>query len=157
MLRNKQTWLSRNHIKVQINWTTKESEEVITIYQKNRKTMEWQKLPQSINVKNHKYGKSCVYALAFPWDFDLGKRVTMTVQRLVYLYFNGDIPEGYDIDHKDNDSLNNLPSNLQAITRKENLMKREKTAKQISKDYRQIEKEMSKKFEELFEKCEELQ
>ena len=50
------------------------------------------------------------------------------------MWYEG-LAEGFDIDHIDGDSLNNLPSNLQAISRKENLSKRKKTQKEISKMY----------------------
>lgn len=140
-LKNKQTWLAENNIKVAINPTPNPMEdEQIVVYQKDRKTMEWKPLKQTINVKNHKYGKQCIYVLVFPWDFEHSKRVTMTLQRLVYLQFKGDIPESYDVDHIDGDSLNNIPSNLQAISRKENLKKRELSHKEIAKRYRDIER-----------------
>lgn len=46
-----------------------------------------------------------------------------TIHRLVYEYFIGDIPDGYVIDHKDNDILNNSYENLQLITQNENVKK----------------------------------
>ena len=46
------------------------------------------------------------------------------VHRAVWEAFNGEIPEGYDIDHIDGDPHNNCLSNLQAITHKENILKR---------------------------------
>ena len=141
-LRSKQSWLKTNNIIVKYDETAKDDDKQIIVYQRDRKTLEWKKLKQSINVKNHKYGNQCIYVLLFPWDFEKGGRVTMTLQRLVYLQFIGDIPEKYDIDHKDGDSLNNRPSNLQAITRKENLNKRELNQKEISRNYRKIEKEL---------------
>ena len=144
-LKNKQTWLTENNIKVVINPATNPMEdEQVVVYQKDRKTMEWKPLKQTINVKNHQYGKQCIYILVFPWDFKNRKRVTMTLQRLVYLEFKGDIPEHYDVDHIDGDSLNNLPSNLQAISRKENLAKRSLSQKEISIKYREKEKNLKK-------------
>ena len=149
-LRSKKTWLADNNIKVVINPSTNSLEdEQIVVYQKDRKTMEWKPLKQTINVKNHKYGKQCIYILVFPWDKSKNQRVTMTLQRLVYLEFKGDIPEGFDIDHIDGDSLNNLPSNLQAISRKDNLKKRELSQKEISKKYREIEKNLKKQEKDL--------
>ena len=41
-----------------------------------------------------------------------------------YLWFKGDIPHELDVDHIDNDKLNNHPDNLQLLTRAENLRKR---------------------------------
>lgn len=41
-----------------------------------------------------------------------------------YLWFKGDIPHELDVDHIDNNKLNNHPDNLQLLTRAENLRKR---------------------------------
>lgn len=141
-LRNTQEWLVDNKINVTVEATTEGNSWDVHVYQIDRHTNEQVELKQVINVKHHPYGKDCIYVLVFPWDFKNGKRVTMTLQRLVYLYFKGNIPEGFDIDHIDGDSLNNLPSNLQAISRKENLKKRQLNHKEIAKNYREIEKNL---------------
>ena len=138
-LRSKQQWLTDNKISVTVEERGGTWE--VCIYQEDRNNPNhFIELKQSINVKHHKYGKDCIYALVFPWDFKNGKRITMTVQRVVYLAFKGDIPDKYDIDHIDGDSLNNLPSNLQAISRKQNLQKRQLSQKQIAQNYRKVEK-----------------
>ncbi len=41
----------------------------------------------------------------------------------MWIAFNGEIPEGYEIDHDDNDKSNNALSNLNLKTRKENMDK----------------------------------
>lgn len=51
-----------------------------------------------------------------------GKRY-FYIHRLVYEMFVGAIPEGYVIDHIDNDPTNNNYKNLQAITNRENVIK----------------------------------
>ena len=56
----------------------------------------------------------------------------MTYHRFIYIWYKGSIPAGYDVDHIDNDSLNNDISNLQLLTRKENLAKRGKGINQYS-------------------------
>ena len=81
--------------------------------------------PTYVNVKKHPYGKDKAYIIVTLYDFDKKKTRTYALSRLVYLYFIGDIPEGYDVDHIDGDTFNNLPENLQLLTRKENLAKRE--------------------------------
>lgn len=45
------------------------------------------------------------------------------VHRLVYEIFVGKIPDGYVIDHIDNNSVNNRVENLQAISQSENILK----------------------------------
>lgn len=42
-----------------------------------------------------------------------------TIHRMVWEYYNGKIPEGYVIHHKDENKLNNSIDNLQLLTRKE--------------------------------------
>lgn len=45
------------------------------------------------------------------------------VHRLVYLAYNGDIPEGMTVDHIDDDRLNNQDTNLQLLTPEGNVVK----------------------------------
>lgn len=47
----------------------------------------------------------------------------LNVNRLVYEHFNGQLLDGYVIDHKDDNPLNNIPSNLQQITNRANVYK----------------------------------
>ena len=47
---------------------------------------------------------------------------TVKIHRLVWETFNGDIPNGYVINHKDFNRLNNNISNLECITFKENVI-----------------------------------
>ena len=46
------------------------------------------------------------------------------VHRLVWKAFNGEIPEGYEIDHKDRDKNNNSLSNLRCVDKKTQQMNR---------------------------------
>jgi len=43
---------------------------------------------------------------------------------ILWLWFKSDIPDGYDVYHIDKNKLNNKLSNLELLTRKENLKKR---------------------------------
>lgn len=49
------------------------------------------------------------------------KRTTFKVHRLVYEAFNGQIPEGMEINHIDEDKSNNRLENLNLMTHKENV------------------------------------
>ena len=49
-----------------------------------------------------------------------GKRFNIPFHRIVWETFNGEIPEGLEIDHMDNNRKNNALSNLQLVTRAEN-------------------------------------
>lgn len=48
-------------------------------------------------------------------------RKNMFVHRLVYMAFYGDIPGGFEINHKDGDKSNNRLDNLEVVTRSDNL------------------------------------
>lgn len=52
-----------------------------------------------------------------------GKYKHEYVHRLVWMAFKGEIPEGYEIEHKDDDKSNNALSNLELFTRKQNMDK----------------------------------
>lgn len=44
--------------------------------------------------------------------------------RLIWIYFNGEIPEGFFIDHKDQFKVNNKIDNLRLVTMSENMRNR---------------------------------
>lgn len=46
------------------------------------------------------------------------------IHRLVWKSFNGEIPDGYEIDHKDRNKANNKLSNLRAVNKKAQQMNR---------------------------------
>ena len=52
-----------------------------------------------------------------------GKRTYPNLHQLVWESFNGEIPEGFVIDHIDNNPKNNHLSNLQIVTRQQNTLK----------------------------------
>ena len=62
-------------------------------------------------------------------------RKKFLVHRLVYEAFNGKIPEGYTIDHIDQNPLNNNIDNLQCITKQENIQKAENHTARYPKSY----------------------
>ena len=52
------------------------------------------------------------------------KLSNIPLSRLIYVWFKGDIPDGYVVDHINNDSFDNRPENLQLLTVGDNLKKR---------------------------------
>lgn len=73
-------------------------------------------------VRHHKYRGDKVYPKV---TFCAKCKVyNITLSKLVYAWFKGDIPDGYVVDHIDNNSYNNQPDNLQLLTIGENLAKR---------------------------------
>lgn len=50
----------------------------------------------------------------------------LMISRVIWELFNGDIPEGMIIDHKDGNTLNNKPSNLRLATPSQNCFNRKK-------------------------------
>lgn len=50
-----------------------------------------------------------------------GKTYRIRTNRLYYECVNGEIPEGYEIDHIDNNRNNNNPNNLRAVSHTENM------------------------------------
>lgn len=82
----------------------------------------------------HKYGTDRQYPVIVVYDYKLYKKSKaegskrtqrfLLVSRIVYAWFNEICPAEFDVDHIDNNTLNNSLSNLQLLTRKENLARR---------------------------------
>lgn len=78
-------------------------------------------IPLGIHVYTckHKYGKDMHYL-----GYSIGGK-TIMMAALTWMYMSGEsIPDGYDIDHIDNNPMNNDFSNLQCIPHSENIRKR---------------------------------
>ena len=73
-------------------------------------------------VKEHKYGKTKSYP-KIQMNY-LGKGYAFPLSRVIYAWFKGDIPDGYVVDHIDNNPFNNNIDNLQLLSIEENLYKR---------------------------------
>ena len=52
------------------------------------------------------------------------KAINIPLSRFIYVWFNGDIPDGYIINHKNGDSFDNRPENLELMAVGENLKRR---------------------------------
>lgn len=85
-----------------------------------------------IQSTTHKYGKPITYQYITFYNYHSKKTLLMTYHRFLYTWYNDSIPAGYDVDHIDNNPLNNDINNLQLLTRKENLAKRGKGINQYS-------------------------
>ncbi len=86
------------------------------------------KRPVYINITKHPNGKDKTYLLtSVKLKTEQGnyKAFVMPLHRLVYIYFNGNYPEGYDIAHLDDDAFNCYAENLVAIPHEENIRARE--------------------------------
>ena len=75
------------------------------------------------------YKKQCEKA-GHPLGRDGAGMKYFCVNRIVYAWFHGMCPKEMDVDHIDGDTLNNFVSNLQLLTRKENLRKRDRQSNQ---------------------------
>ena len=70
----------------------------------------------------HKYRPDKYY---YKITYSLNRKViNIPLSRLIYVWFIGDIPDGYVVDHINNDSFDNRPENLQLLTVGDNLKKR---------------------------------
>ena len=64
---------------------------------------------------------SCGYMRAHIWN-DEGQHKHALVHRLVYMAHIGDIPDGLQINHKDENKKNNCIENLELLTPRENIL-----------------------------------
>ena len=92
-------------------------------YKNNKKEKCWSTIKISEAVRHHKYRPDKTYPKV---NFSVrGKGIfSITLNRFLYVWFKGDIPEGYVIDHKNNDPFDNDPKNLNCMTIEDNLNKR---------------------------------
>ena len=60
---------------------------------------------------------------------DDGKRIRRSTHRWIYEAWHGKIPEGLEISHKDDNKYNNAPSNLEAVSHKQNCNSGSRNAK----------------------------
>lgn len=72
----------------------------------------------------HKYGKTLVYEYVSLYNYETKKMAIMGYHSFLYAWYKGEVPAGYDVDHIDNNTLNNDIDNLQLLTHEENIKKR---------------------------------
>ena len=66
---------------------------------------------------------TCNYISFSYWSKENYRFESISLQVLVYLWFKGDIPAGMEVDHIDDNPLNNLPENLHLLSHKANIWK----------------------------------
>lgn len=74
---------------------------------------------------------------------DDGISVRKSTHRWIYLAWHGEIPQGKEISHKDDNKYNNSPDNLEAVTHRENCNhgSRNKKISQSLREYHKKKKE----------------
>ena len=96
------------------------------IFRRWRKYNSKEKFDTEIKVTlacgKHKY-RPDLYYQKITYSFNR-KAINIPLSRFIYVWFKGDIPDGYIVEHVNGDSFDNRPENLQLITVGDNLKKR---------------------------------
>ena len=92
-------------------------------YDGNKKTKTFKQLKITNATRKHVYRPNKKYPKVSFTARSYGK-FNIPLSRLLYAWFVGEIPDGYVVDHIDNDPYNNDIDNLQILTIEENLAKR---------------------------------
>ena len=96
------------------------------VFRRWRKNSSKEKFDTEIKVTlacgKHKYRPDKYYH-KITYSFNR-KAINIPLSRFIYVWFKGDIPDGYVVDHINNDSFDNRPENLQLLTVGDNLKKR---------------------------------
>ena len=96
------------------------------VFRRWRKNNSKEKIDTEIKITlargKHKYRPDKYY---YKITYSLNRKViNIPLSRLIYVWFKDDIPDGYVVDHINNDSFDNRPENLQLLTVGDNLKKR---------------------------------
>jgi len=91
----------------------RENGEIWRLATKRGKTNYWKIKPRIMNVKINRG-----YIRLFTWDN--GKRISCLAHRIIWSYFNGEIPDDKQINHKNGIKTDNRIENLEVVTQSEN-------------------------------------
>ena len=96
------------------------------VFRRWRKNNSKEKIDTEIKVTlacgKHKYRPDKYYH-KITYSFNR-KVINIPLSRFIYVWFKGDIPDGYIINHINGNSFDNSPDNLQLLTVGDNLKKR---------------------------------
>ena len=94
------------------------------------KEFTWRELKPCIAKRYHKISKNTTQYYVLSWSNYANDKVKTSfcfpLSRLIYLWYSDleELPPNMDVDHIDNNSLNNDFKNLQLLSRTDNLVKR---------------------------------
>ena len=104
-----------------------EGEKVYKQYNSKRWGYGVREKKQHIVTKKHEYGhdKSYPYICMYIKRIDDGhKKLHVRLHNVIYAWYKGEVPLGYEVDHVDGNSFNNNIDNLELVTREENIRRR---------------------------------
>ena len=96
------------------------------VFRRWRKNNSKEKIDIEIKVTSacgkHKYRPNKYY---YKISYSFNRKIyNIPLSRFIYVWFKGDIPDGYIIEHINGDSFDNQPENLQLVTVGDNLKRR---------------------------------
>lgn len=120
------------------------------VYQWSNKLNDYVELDIKLITTKPKYGKERSYKVVYYYKKEKHLMYPLALHRLIYVWYKGDIPKGYVVDHIDNNQLNNDPDNLQLLTRGENVKKNNNGHNQftVTKDNPALYEECRKRLSE---------
>ena len=87
----------------------------VLVYQMSERYHTLIRRPLLQNKKKTSYGRNVIYQFVILFDGHRNKQVIYRLERLVYIYFIGDIPPEHNVIYVDGDEFNYLPENLQIV------------------------------------------